>query len=190
MMRKIGIVLFIAVLLTACGEKDIRLYPTFEESTIVNVNSSGEFEEYGTIYASEINNAVNDLELEEDGEIESVAIEGLWVVVTPLNGNTAESVTLNVDIKEGESVTKAILKNYKIAVPTTETTYYLPDDLDKNGVAVLKARLNSIVVDGVLTDNVDLALTGEPTPENSTIKLQIEIFVKGSVVFVQTIEML
>ncbi len=189
-MRKLSIVLFFAVLFAACDEKDIRLYPSFEESAVVNVDSTGDFEEYTTIYASEINDAVNDLELEEDGEIESVAIEGVWVVVTPLAGNTAEKATLNVDIAAGESVTKSLLKNYVIEIPSKETTYYLPDDLDKNGVAVLKARLNSIVVDGVLTDDVDLTLYGAPTPAESTIKLKIEVFVKGSVVFVQTVEML
>ncbi len=189
-MKKAGIILFIAVLFTACDEKDIRLYPSFEESTIVNVNSIGEFDESTIIYASQINDAVNDLDLEEDGEIERVAIEGVWVVVTPLDGNTAESVMLNVDIASGSSITKPLLKNYKIDVPSKETVYYLPDDLDSDGVVVLKSRLNSIVVDGELTNDVDLFLYGSPSPEYSTIKLQIEVFVKGCVVFVQTVDML
>ncbi|MCW3788818.1 hypothetical protein [Plebeiibacterium sediminum] len=189
-MRKFSIVLLLAVLFTACEEKDIKLYPSFEESTIVNVNTTGEFEEYTTIYASQINDAVNDLELEEDGEIESVAVEGIWMVVKPLSGNTATSATVNVTIKAGDQDYKPLLKNYVVDIPSVETTYYFPEYLDKNGIALLKARLNNIVVDGILTDDIDLKVSGNTTPENSTVKLEIEIFVKGSVVFVQTVELI
>ena len=102
-MKKIIAFIGVALLLSACGEKDLKFYPTFEESITIPVDTEVESEFKGTILASDINNAIDDVLDQSDGEIESVNIEALWFVVDPLVNNEVQKATFDVFIKSWTS---------------------------------------------------------------------------------------
>ncbi len=189
MMKKILIIIIITGLFTACDDKEVRLYPTIEVSADRVVNQQGAFDAYTVYSAQEINNLINDINSEYDGEIEDVTVEKAWLVVTPLANNTAESVTIDVEIwSDNESF--YILEDYEVIIPSITKKYMLPNYLKKAGVEELQNQLDAIIVYKTKVDDIEISFEGEPTPANSAIHLELQLFVEGSVVVKQLVEML
>ncbi|WP_143525064.1 hypothetical protein [Labilibacter marinus] len=188
-MKKIIIALLAVVVFTACEEKDIRLYPTIEESLEYTIDGQGDFSESEYLKSSEILSAVNDLDFGEDGQIEDVTIEGIWIVVKKLPKNTAESVTMDLSI-EIAGVEKELLNNYMFQVPAEEKTFYISGDLIKAGVVALSNEMRSIIIDKMVSGDVEFNIEGTTMPADSKINMEVEVFVKQGLVIKETVKMI
>ncbi|WP_430932544.1 hypothetical protein [Saccharicrinis sp. 156] len=186
-MKKLAIIICGVLLLNACEEKDIRLYPSFEESSVFTINEQGYFEEEESISYFNILDAISDLEI-EDGEIEDVTTEGIWIVITKLSGNTAESVTVDLSVGTENSGSQNLLKNLTIPIPDETTEIFLSSDLIKAGVNLLNSLFYNVIVGGSSVDDIEFELSGTTNPANSTVNIMLEVFVKEGVVVKQTIE--
>ncbi len=189
-MRKILIIILIAGLFTACDEKEVRLYPTIEVSADRVINQEGEFEAFTVYSAQEINDLINDISSEYDGEIEDVSVEKAWLVVTPLANNTANSVTMDALIWSDNQSVYYLIEDYEFTIPSNTRKYMLPNYLKKEGVLELQNQLDAIIVDKTKVDDIEISFKGEPSPANSVIHLELKLFVEGSVVVKQIVEML
>jgi hypothetical protein len=191
-MMNYKILVFAALMVVAlgCDEKEMKLYPTIEESTIVTVEEKGYFEKDAILKVTDIKQAIADLELEEDGQIESISIEGVWFVVTPLANNTAQKVSLDLLIAGWGGGEMQLLDDLELPVPTKETTIHLHQALKRAGVVELRKQMNAVVTNGVIGGDIKMKLEGTPFPEESMLHLQIEVVVRGTIVFTQTVTMI
>lgn len=187
-MKKVLVVLFAVLVFTACEKKDIRLYPTIEESLEFTIDGQDNFSESEYLSSSVIMNAVNDLDFDEAGEIEDVTIEGVWIVVTTLSKNTAESVTMDLSI-EVDGMKSLLLEGYNFTIPADTETFYISADLIKAGVLALNTEMKNIIIDGITSGNVKFSIEGTTMPADSDINLDIEVFIKQGLVIKETVEM-
>lgn len=194
-MKKIIVFAWVVLLLGACGEKDLKFYPTFEESITIPVDNEVVSEFKGTILASDISNAIDDVLDQTDGEIESVNIEALWFVVKPLANNKVQKATCDVFIKSWTSGEyKQILEDYEIKVDKDLKQTPL-NELMKDGVDELVAQLDAIAkgnesqdITFKIEDVVEVVeLEGE---EEKRVHVDVMVNVRGTVTFAQTVEML
>ncbi|WP_282039547.1 hypothetical protein [Saccharicrinis aurantiacus] len=184
-MKKLVNLFIISILLIACDEKEIKLYPTIEHDATIIVADNGNFEKQAIIYASTINESIQDLEFEDAG-IEDVYIEGVWINVKTLGMNEADTIALDLTIKENNQL-KYLLDNYELVIPDDEEEIFLPDYLQKEGVDALHNLLKDIVVSGAADTDIEFLAMGQASPEDSYINVELEILIKGTVVFSQTI---
>jgi len=189
-MKKIIVFVWVALLIGACGEKDLKFYPTFEESITIPVESNVDITEYkGVISAAEINAAVDDVLDQSDGEIESVNIEALWFVVEPLDNNEVQKASCDVFIKSwssGEYV--QILEDYEVQVDASLKQTPL-NELMKDGVDELIAQLEAIVKANS-TEDITFKIEDIVGEGGQKAHCDITINVRGTVTFAQTVEML
>lgn len=152
-MKKFLSLLGIALLLGACGEKDLKFYPNFEESVTIPVESDIQDSEYkGSIPASDIRAAIDEVLDQTDGQIEKVNIEALWFVVAPKEGNQVQGGHFDAYIKSastGEYI--QILDDYKVEVDANKKQAPL-DELMSGGVEELKTQLEAIAKGSPLGD--------------------------------------
>lgn len=186
-MKNLLFIISILIFLTSCEEKYIYLYPSFKENTSVTLNSTGAFSEGGLISASEIKSAIDDLDLEESGAIDAVSVEGLWLIVEKLSNNTAQTVNLNLDIENGAGGESKILDDFVLNISNERDTVNLPNELKEDGISEIKKQLSSIILDDDAND-IQFNLTGTAESIESVVNIKVEIYVKGSVVFKQTID--
>lgn len=185
-MKRLLFFISVILLITSCDEKNINLYPSFKQSAKVFINNQGAVNENCFISSSEINKAIDDLDLDESGAIKSVNVEGIWIVVEKLSENTAQSVNLSISIRDWYEGEKYIIEDYPLDIPNTKTEIYLPTYLKRYGVDEVKNQLSSLIIDGALKD-IQFNVVGMPFPNESVVHVELEIFVKGSVVFSQTL---
>lgn len=189
-MKKIVIFVWAALLLGACGEKDLKFYPTFEESIAIPIESNADITEYkGFISAAEINAAVDDVLDQADGEIESVNIEALWFVVKPLTNNEVQKATCDVFIKSWTSGEyEQILDDYEVKVDASLIQTPL-NELMKDGVDELIAQLEAIVK-GNAVEDITFKIEDIVGEGGKKVHCEVTINVRGTVTFAQTVEML
>jgi len=185
-MKRILFLMSAILFITACDEKDVNLYPSFNESIKVLIKEQGSINESGLMSSSDINKEIDNLDLDESGTIKSVNVEGIWIVVEELGDNTAQSLSLSIGIRDWNGGMEYIVESYTLVIPTTKTTINLPEYLKTDGVNELKDQLSSVIVDGVLKD-IQFDVEGIASPSGSVIHIELEIVVKGAVVFSQTI---
>lgn len=184
-MKKLVSLFIISILLIACDEKEIKVYPTIEHNATIIVADNGDFEKQAVIYASTINEGIQDLDF-DDAAIEDIYIEGVWIKVKTLSMNEADKIALDLTVKENNQL-KYLLDNYELVIPDVEEEIFLPDYLQKEGVDALHNILNNIVVNGAADTDIEFMAMGQASPEDSYINVELEILIKGTVVFSQTI---
>jgi hypothetical protein len=186
-MRTTILLFTLAFVLNACNVENIRLYPSFEESTILTIDEETDFYEELIIPSSDIYASITELDLDDSGTIEDINIEGIWIVITPLTNNTAQWVTLNLSIKVDEYDQEWMLNNYTITIPDKTTTIYLASDLIKSGVHALNTQMYKLIVSQSTFKDIEFEISGYTTPTNSTINVSIELFIQSGLVYHQTI---
>lgn len=181
-MRKLIFIAALIIGMSACEEKEINLYPSIEESAIVNI-STGDFEESATIYSSAITDAVN--EAVDGGDVERVVIEGIWFELTPKSNNTAQSMTVNLRIKKwGSEEYEAILDDFTFDIKDGKVNFI--NELKADGILVLKEQINAMAL-GTASGDIKFEIEGDVTPEGSEVNVDLEVFVSGTVVYKTTI---
>ncbi len=182
-MRKIVMLLAIMLGMIACEEKDISLFPSFEESAKFNINTNS-FEEDATIYSSVISDAVIEA-TDGEGGVERLVLEGLWFEVTPNSGNTAQAMTLTFQIKSwATDEYLPILEDFTFTVNSGKVNFL--KELKSEGVIELKNQLNAIAK-GLPSSDIKFESEGIVTPEGGTVDVDVEVFVNATVVYTTTV---
>ncbi|TLX77037.1 hypothetical protein E9993_04970 [Labilibacter sediminis] len=187
-MKKIFLFIAAVLVVASCKQKELNLYPSFEESASMTIDETGSFEEEGAISASDIHKAIDELDLDEDGSITDVSVEGIWIVIEQLQGNTAQSFNLDIVIDDWMGGEKYILDDFEVNIPPQKSTINFPKKLKKEGVLELNRQLIDIILMGG-SRSISFTAEGDAIPEGSMIKVRLELYVKGSVVFTQIVDL-
>lgn len=183
MIKRFISIMVILLLAVSCDE-EVTLVASFEESGSVAVETEDVFELI-TIPGANIQAAINDAK-DEEGRIEMVVLEGLIINVSERSENTASSMEINVDILSWETNSyQPLLDAFQVNVPDQEVAVL--DHLQAAGVNALKTQLNQLAI-GSSSRNIEFRINGTVTPVGSTVRAIVEIWVKGSVVYVQMTE--
>lgn len=186
-MKKLILIPLILLLLNACDEKEVRLYPSFQNSVVYTLDSQGSFDLEESISSVEILDAVNDLDLDESDMIEDITTEGIWIVIKKLDGNVAESAQMDVSIGVDGISMGLLLDDYKFNIPADTETFYVSSSLIKLGVKALSSQFRDIIINRISDGDVDIRIEGFTVPSGSKLNIEIEIFVKQGLVIKQTI---
>lgn len=172
----------VVIFTLSCEEKDVKLYPVFEESAIITIDES-DFEEHAIITASTIDNAIADVA--DLDKIEDIMLEAIWLEVRPKAGNTATSMTVDLKIKSWNSdLYLYVVDDYVIPVEAKKIT--LLQGLVPAGVNELKDQLDAFSKGSAL-GNIDFETEGTVSPKDEVVDVEIEIYVRGTVVYKETI---
>lgn len=171
----------VMLLLTISCDEEVTLVASFEESGSVSVETE-EFFEMITISGTDVQAAINDAR-DEDGRIEMVVIEGLVLNVLERSENTATSMEINIDILSWDTNNfLPLLDDFEVNIPDNQVPVLT--NLQATGVSALKAQLNELAV-GSSSRDIEFRINGAVTPVGSIVRAVVEIWVKGSVVYVQ-----
>lgn len=183
MIKKFISIMWILLLAVSC-EEEVTLVASFEENGSVPVETDGFFEMI-TIPGSEVQAAINDAK-DEEGSIEMVVLEGLILNVIANSGNTATSMEINIDILSWETGNYvSFLDGFDVGVPDENVPVLT--NLQASGVSELKSQLNQLAA-GSTSRDVEFRISGDVTPTGATVRVIVEIWVKGSVVYIQLTE--
>lgn len=175
--------MIILLLVISCDE-EVTLVASFEESGSVQVEAD-DFSELITISGSSVQSAVNEAK-DEEGRVEMVVLEGLLLNVSDRSENTASSMQINIEILSWETNNYLpILDEFDIGIPDENVPVI--ENLEASGVSALKTQLNQLAT-GSSSRDIEFIIRGSVTPVGATVRANVEIWVKGSVVYVQLTE--
>lgn len=183
----------VAMMLASCEEKDIKLYPTMDYTTTAFVHGQGSYSEEPNISVSDLRQAINDLE--GDGEVTDLMIEGIYLKITR-NGSagypntTATSGSGYLSITSWEGQETAIVNNLQIDLTKETQEINLRDYLNKAGVQILKNMAYAVAKDSVPDGKnfISISLSGAPSPSTGYVNAKIEVVVKIAVEYTQHID--
>lgn len=180
MIKKLISIMLVFLLAVSCDE-EVTLVASFEESGSVPVQAD-DFFEMITIPGATVQAAINDA-MDEDGRIEMVVLEGLLLNISARSENTASSMAINIDILSWDTGNYLpILDEFQVDVPDENVPVL--SNLQASGVDALKTQLNQLATSSSSRD-IQFRINGTVTPVGSTVRAIVEIWVKGSVVYVQ-----
>ncbi|PWD98135.1 hypothetical protein [Marinilabilia rubra] len=180
MIKKLISILMILLLAVSCDE-EVTLVASFEESGSVPVQAD-DFFEMITIPGASVQAAINDA-MDEDGQIEMVVLEGLLLNVSARSENTASSLEINIDILSWDTNNYLpILDEFEVDVPDENVPVLT--NLQATGVSALKSQLNQLAT-GSSSRDIEFTIDGTVSPSGATVRANVEIWVEGSVVYVQ-----
>nr|WP_319398678.1 hypothetical protein [uncultured Carboxylicivirga sp.] len=179
MIKRVILLGVIILGLNACEEKEVSLYPSFQESAVFNIKTES-FEYAATIDASVISEAVNDA-VEDNESIERVVIEGLWFELTPKEDTSDKSITLDFDIKSWDSDEYIpVLDDLTFDIKKGKVLFL--DKLKENGVAELKDQINAIAK-GLGQRDVSFKVSGEVSPQGGVVDVELKVVVNATVIY-------
>jgi len=182
-MKKILFILAL-ILVMGCDEKEIKLYPSIEEGAEFSITTAS-FEKLVTIPLYQISEAINDVV--EEGEIEKVSLEAIWMEIDPQAGNTATSVSLDLSIKSWSTHTFIkVVDDMVIPINNKPAKITLVQGLQMVGIDELKEQLNAIA-SGSGMDDLIFEAEGDVTPEGGLIDVNVKVFVRATIVYSQSI---
>ncbi|MCG8580779.1 MAG: hypothetical protein MI866_12730 [Bacteroidales bacterium] len=182
-MKKL-MILMLVIMAWGCEEKDILLYPTIEESGNFNISTSG-FDEMVVIPVSEINNAINDVS--DGASINEVILEAIWVEITPKQGNTATKVSMDLSIQSWNTQEFInVVEGFEVSIGNEPSKVAIIQGLQQAGIDELKLQLNEIATGNGWQDVV-FETEGVVTPPGGVINVDVEVFVRGTLVYAETI---
>ncbi len=177
-------ILMLLIMAWGCEEKDILLYPTIEESGVFSITTSG-FEEKVVIPVSEINDAIYDVS--DGSSINEIILEAIWVEVTPKQGNTATRVSMDLSIQSWSTKEFiGVVEGFEVTIGDEPMKVAVVKGLQEAGVNELKLQLNEIAKGNGWQDVV-FETEGVVTPPDGVINVDIEVFVRGTLVYAETI---
>ena len=180
MNKKLMLMMVIFLLATSC-EEEVTLVASFEESGSVSVETE-DFSEMITIPGTDIQAAIDDAK-DEEGRIEMVVLEGLILNVSERSENTASSMDINIEILSWDTNDYLpILDEFEINIPDNNVPVLT--NLQATGVNALKSQLNQLAT-GSSSRDIEFQVYGPVAPAGSTVRAIVEIWIKGSVVYVQ-----
>lgn len=180
MIKKLMSMMVILLLATSC-EEEVTLVASFEESGSVSVETEG-FSEMITIPGTDIQNAIDDAK-DEEGRIEMVVLEGLILNVSERSENTASSMEISIEILSWDANNYLpILDEFEINIPDNNVPVLT--NLQATGVSALKAQLNQLAT-GSSSRDMEFRIYGTVAPVDATVSAIVEIWIKGSVVYIQ-----
>lgn len=184
-MKKIVMLMALVMTMVACEEKEISLYPSFEESATFNINTeSGSFLENAIIYSSDINKAVNDVK-DDGGILDRIVIEGIWFEITPKSANTAQSMEVSFQIRSWDTdKLLPILKDFSFDIKAGKVNFI--KHLSAEGITELKRQLNAIAK-GLPSDDIEFVTEGGVLPDGSRVDVDVEVFVNATVILSTTV---
>ncbi|TCO06128.1 hypothetical protein [Natronoflexus pectinivorans] len=183
-MKKINFIIVItALLLAGCGDKDVFLYPSFTESGTAFVYHEGEFAESADIDVREIQDAIRDLET--DGEITDVMVEGIFLDValnaTPEQpANTAAGVVSTIYITGWDNTEYILVENLEINLNAATQSVNLNQHLKKPGVDQLRSILKAIAYNSVPQgkNQIGIRIEGNTIPNSTFINAKMDVRIK------------
>jgi len=180
MIKKLMSMMVMLLLATSC-EEEVTLVASFEESGSVSVETEG-FSEMITIPGTDIQNAIDDAK-DEEGRIEMVVLEGLILNVSERSENTASSMEISIEILSWDvNNYLPILDEFEINIPDNNVPVLT--NLQATGVSALKAQLNQLAT-GSSSRDMEFRIYGTVAPVDATVSAIVEIWIKGSVVYIQ-----
>ncbi len=180
MIKKLMSMMVMLLLATSC-EEEVTLVASFEESGSVSVETEG-FSEMITIPGTDIQNAIDDAK-DEEGRIEMVVLEGLILNVSERSENTASSMEISIEILSWDANNYLpILDEFEINIPDNNVPVLT--NLQATGVSALKAQLNQLAT-GSSSRDMEFRIYGTVAPVDATVSAIVEIWIKGSVVYIQ-----
>lgn len=182
-MRKTILLVAVVIGLISCEEKEISLYPNFEESATFRIDTDG-FEKKAVINASKISSAVNDA-VDDEGAVERIVLEGIWFELSPNEENKASEVVVDFGIQSWDTdAYLPILDGLKIEIKEGKLVFL--DKLQAAGVNELKKQINAIAKGSVGGDIVFKA-EGDVSPEGSRVDVDVEVFINATVIYTSTV---
>lgn len=180
MIKKLMSIMAILLLATSC-EEEVTLVASFEESGSVSVETEG-FTEMITIPGTDIQNAIDDAK-DKEGRIERVVLEGLILDVSERSENTASSMEINIEILSWDiNNYLSILDEFELNIPDNNVPVLT--NLQEAGVSALKTQINQLAT-GNSSGNIEFRIYGTAAPVDTNVRAIVEVWVKGSVVYVQ-----
>ena len=180
MIKKLMSMMVMLLLATSC-EEEVTLVASFEESGSVSVETEG-FSEMITISGTDIQTAIDDAK-DEEGRIEMVVLEGLILNVSERSENTASSMEISIEILSWDANNYLpILDEFEINIPDNNVPVLT--NLQATGVSALKAQLNQLAT-GSSSRDMEFRIYGTVAPVDATVSAIVEIWIKGSVVYIQ-----
>lgn len=182
------------MLLAACETKEIKLYPSIEESRIFEIANDGSNDIQQCINDKMIQERIDDLE--QDGDITAVMVEGIWVdafkdSVQQAGITTAQSVSASLVLKGWDGKEYVVVENLIIDVTKKQQRIYLNSHVKKEAILKLKTMIFEFATfsNG---DNHEICfeLKTKTIPEVSYVNSLIEVFVKVAVEYSQEVKMI
>ncbi len=187
-MKKVTIVLFCALLLIACEEKEIKLYPSIKNTATLLIDQQGNFEKNAIISSTEIRNSIDDVDFDESGAIENITTENITLIVKRLSGNTAESAKLDLTIEVNNEGAKNILDDFVFTIHANETQIDISKSLKAEGVKELTDQLKNIIIGSNSSNDIEFKVVGSSTPVDSKVNIELQVIVQNGLVIKQTID--
>ncbi len=179
-MKRVFFIL-LALLFAASCDDEVTLVPSFEENGSVTVTSNG-FSETIIIPGKEVRKTINDAK-DEDGRIEMIVLEGLVLDVFERPENIATSMEINIGILAWDTNTyQPFLESFEVSIPEEDVAVL--SNLQSSGVESLKTQLNQLA-SGTSSRDIEFVITGTVLPPSSVVKAIVEIWIRGSVVYIQ-----
>jgi len=177
-MKKIIATLFILTLVIfyGCEEKQLFLFPTLTHQVQYTVDeTTGVIHEDGQLALEEINDFLTEIQL--DGLIEEIGLEGFAFSFDIYDDNEAETVVLSAFIQDASGETVAIFEDQQFDIANIEegATYSVTDLLQEEGVQALEDIINGLVADPGQYDTVNIAVDGVSSP--SGVAAHMEVFI-------------
>ena len=184
-MKTINSLLLVAAIafLTSCESKEVKLYPSFTHVAEVVVNNEGSYNEIMEVTVSEIRDAIADLDT--DGQILDVMIEGIYLDVTKNAAvgspdNTASSISSSIVLTDWDGGDHLLIEDLVVNMSEATQEINLQSSLRGAGVKQLRDILYAIAKNDVPAgeEKVGIRLTGGPTPSNSYINARLVLNIK------------
>ena len=184
-------IILVVALLGSCETKTIKLYPTIEENRIFYVANDGYSNSLECISVNQITEKINDLE--QDGEITAVFVEGIWIELKkdavknePLT--TADSTKVNLYLMGWDGVKYLIVKDLVVDVTKDEQTLFLYNKIQKEAIVQLRQMILDVALGMNNKSEVCLELVSENSPEGTYLNTTVNVFVKAAIEYAQEIE--
>lgn len=177
------LVITVIALLMSCDAKEVNLYPSFTHTAEVVVNQEGAYDEAIDIFVSEISEAIADLDT--DGGILDVMIEGMFLEVTPnaasgVPENSASRITSSIVLTDWNGGEHLLIEDLSIELTEVTQEVNLQSSLRKAGVKQFRDILFAIAQNDIPAgkEKVGVRLTGSPTPSGSYINVELKLKIK------------
>ena len=178
----LGFLVASSLMMTSCLE-DIAtdLVGTYPFDELYEIDQTGAFEESRTLSVADVTD-----EIDFDGEVKSVGVNSVKILVTVNSGNTAESVDLFANISSGGISYDLFTKTVDLTSFTVgqEQEFILNPELNSAAVTLFTLKIKEII-NGTFDVNEQFTISvgGDTNPSTSTVNATVRLLIDSECVY-------
>lgn len=181
----ITLLLGLSLILFSCEEKVFNLVLNIDDTYEFDVLDNGIFSEIEVVTLSDF---IDNVDIDDDAEVDEVNLESLAIKITQLTGNEAEAVRVNGYIYLGDINQTPIPVFENMTVNRADfAELQTITQFKEEGIIAFNNKMKGFV------ENIDNApftfeLTGVSIPDGGRISAKIDLKMRATVKFKQTLE--